>query len=198
MNEKDFIKLIGDHFLSTPNKPAFIEGDRSITYKQLFFSILVNAEKLCKNTLPFDERPVLILAERNINTVIAIFSAIAAGKWYVPMDAGVPKERADALYSICDPSAVMVTSEKNIFSDKEVYTLEITEAAGEYSGPVGLHVEVHLHQPGVGEVDAPDLEVVQIRGDSDVDDDEVGREVEGLVAPLECDRLHMVGTVNAC
>ncbi len=166
MNEKDFIKLIGDRFLSTPNKPAFIEGDRSITYKQLFFSILVNAEKLCKNTLPFDERPVLILAERNINTVIAIFSAIAAGKWYVPMDAGVPKERADALYSICDPSAVMVTSEKNIFSDKEVYTLEITEAAGEYSGFTPVQRDAALPMFGIftsGSTGVPKL-VVKDRG----------------------------------
>jgi len=95
---------------NTPDKIAFTDAGTKAT---LSFSEL--AETALKTVSALSRVPnaegkcVAILAGRNLYTLGAMFGVIAAGGWYVNIDAELPRERIDVLLSVAEPCVILDT-----------------------------------------------------------------------------------------
>ena len=90
-----------------PDKVAFREyGGKSITYSELrrrAYSIAYAILGLA----PDDDAPVAVPVGRSADGICGIFGAIAAGRWYVPVDSELPDDRIASLLGVCSPFAVI-------------------------------------------------------------------------------------------
>ncbi len=91
-----------------PNAIAIVEGDQSLTYRELN----VRANSVAQHLLSLECKPDDLLAiciERSAELFIGLLGILKAGCAYVPLDAGYPAERID--YMLRDSTArVLLTS----------------------------------------------------------------------------------------
>lgn len=91
----------------TPDKAAFLEpGGKTLTFAGLCASAYAAAAAI-RAVLPEGDGPVVLLADRTAETAAAIYGAITAGTWYVPLDPDIPPERMRVYLSVCRPSLVL-------------------------------------------------------------------------------------------
>ncbi|MCQ2354241.1 MAG: AMP-binding protein [Clostridia bacterium] len=95
-----------------PEKIAFKEyGGSFLTFAELRDKAYAVANAL-RDTFPdgLGDAPVAVMAHRDPMTVAGMLGVIAAGGWYVPVDAELPPERLRLLLGVCRPSAVVTCS----------------------------------------------------------------------------------------
>lgn len=111
----------------SPDKLVFKEaGKEGLTYKQFYQQVCNVADGLLDyfhGKMP--EAPVAVAVDRDILSLVAVFGVCAAGGWYVPMDNALPADRAQLLLSVCTPSVLLYTSEKEPFPQTDIPKLFI-------------------------------------------------------------------------
>lgn len=92
-----------------PNKVAFADIEKEITYKEL----VDRARSIgsCLATRLHPESPVPIFMEKSVDTICLFFGAVYAGCFYVMLDTKQPKTRLNHIMNTLD-SNMIVTSEK--------------------------------------------------------------------------------------
>lgn len=108
-----------------PDKIALRDENDSINYLDLYFTALKVATKInsvCKN----NKQPVVIISDRTINSIIAIWGVLAAGDYYINIDVKTPLERIKTILNLVNPSVVLVTKER-VLEDIKIPILNISE-----------------------------------------------------------------------
>ena len=92
----------------TPNKISLYYGEDSTTYQQFG----VQVEKLAKY-IAFHAagKPVALLIDRSINTMVAIYAALSANVPYVPIDPENPQDRID--YFLKDAQSKLLLTDQH-------------------------------------------------------------------------------------
>lgn len=86
-----------------PNKIALIEGERRVSYAQLYQYIQTLSVEL-----PVEHAaPVAICLDRGIDAAIAIFACLYAGYCYIPLDLRNPPARLQTILNDAQPSCVI-------------------------------------------------------------------------------------------
>lgn len=96
-----------DEQLELHDAAAIVHGDRSVSYRQLRESSYALARTLHESGV----RPgsyVALFLERSIESVVAMYGALAAGAAYVPADIAAPKARLQYLLDTARPHAILV------------------------------------------------------------------------------------------
>jgi len=96
---------LNHQFITYADKVAFIEGDRSITYRQLQQKVTQLSDQLRSNNTK--NQRIVIALDRGIDAAIAILACLNIGSCYIPLDLKNPDNRlrfivndADAQYVI--------------------------------------------------------------------------------------------------
>ncbi|PIQ42442.1 MAG: hypothetical protein COV52_03460 [Gammaproteobacteria bacterium CG11_big_fil_rev_8_21_14_0_20_46_22] len=125
-----------------PDQPAIIDGDNTLSYKELdtLSSTLANHLKALMRD---SETLVALYGDRCANIIIAILGILKAGKIYVPIDAKNPPARIQIILSSCNCTLVLYDGKAIEEQTKEIrqlnihslFTLrEITEENSEIKG----------------------------------------------------------------
>lgn len=91
------------------NKIAFIEGQKSISYKD--FNKITSA--LASRVLEFaiKKEPILIILPKGINALISMFGVAKSGNFYSIIDEKMPRERVEKIISKLKPKLIITSKE---------------------------------------------------------------------------------------
>lgn len=108
------MKYLRSSSLTSPDKTYFSDSISSLTYGHLW-NITRSAGTAIAHSMGQSRRsPVFICIDRSVETVAAIWSIIASGNFYVPVDTSLPDLRLAELYRTMNPLLVITLgSNKN-------------------------------------------------------------------------------------
>ena len=86
-----------------PNKTAFVDGRRSITFAGMHEEALATATAL----LPFAGKPIAILLERSIDCVSSFLGVLYSGNFYVFIDPDMPESRIEKILHTIEPATII-------------------------------------------------------------------------------------------
>ena len=98
-------QLINEHARLTPEKNALIDGDTTISYRQLWQEIERAAAWFRANAAPGDR--VILSANKSLSFVYAYFGAHMAGMIGVPIDPETNETRLNRIVQIAQPSFIV-------------------------------------------------------------------------------------------
>ena len=96
---------------ASPDRPCLREGTRRFSYGRLERRVTLLARRL-KAVGVQPGRPVAVLADRSIETIVAMLAVFAAGAVYLPIDKALPKGRIHAILNDSHPAAALCASEE--------------------------------------------------------------------------------------
>lgn len=117
--------------LSTCEKTAIVEGDRKISYKELYILAARGATKLAGLGIEKGSA-VGVCIPRSIEQLVAIYSIILSGGVYVPF-VNVPEKRANDMIEQADVRLMIVTNNDEVYSCNKINFSELTMAEEEIS-----------------------------------------------------------------
>jgi amino acid adenylation domain-containing protein len=101
-----------------PHRLAIKTGDRSLTYAELNQQANRVAHAILERRGPGDE-PIALMCEDKIHEITAILGVLKAGKFYVPLDVGYPKQR-NAFFLTDSTAAIIVCDAQGIDRASEI------------------------------------------------------------------------------
>ncbi|WP_118985761.1 non-ribosomal peptide synthetase, partial [Photorhabdus sp. CRCIA-P01] len=113
----------------TPELTALIEGDKSLSYKELN----IRANQLARQLIEQGVYPgdhVALLLVRSIELVVAQLAILKAGAVYVPIDPSVPDERKNWLISDCSARLLLTNIQTDIPDNLAVPLLRLSDELG--------------------------------------------------------------------
>ena len=91
-----------------PDKVALKDEHESLTYKEYLQEARKVGTYLIENVVKENRnKPVAVLIDRNVWSVIAFMGIVYSGNFYVPIDNTMPSERVKLIYDTLDPIAVI-------------------------------------------------------------------------------------------
>ncbi len=118
---KNILELLETSANSFPNKIAFDDTNKKITYSELKSAAKQVGSALAEQG--FAQEPVAIYIDKSVDVIIAMLGIVYSGNIYTVIDTEMPKERIEKIFSTLKPAAVI--------SDKSHYetALELCEEA---------------------------------------------------------------------
>ena len=89
-----------------PDKPAVVEGSRSVDYRELSAQGDAIAARIAA-AAGASGAPACLLFESKLTAIVAIFGACVSGRTYIPLDAGDPDERLRFILAESEPTALL-------------------------------------------------------------------------------------------
>ncbi|MEM9920529.1 MAG: amino acid adenylation domain-containing protein [Bacteroidota bacterium] len=108
-SDASVVELFEEQVRREPHRIALVDGERSMTYKELNERSNQLARALLQEELQAEER-VGIVADQSMEAIQAIMAVLKAGGTYLPLDPDYPQERLD--HMIADSGIRLVLSEQ--------------------------------------------------------------------------------------
>ena len=89
-----------------PDKKAFSDEHGDIAYGKLTETARRGGSFLAE-TLQERNRPVAVLIDRNVNTLIAFMSIVYSGNFYCPVDVNLPRGRQELIMETLQPACLI-------------------------------------------------------------------------------------------
>jgi len=89
-----------------PEKVAFSDETESVTFRELLRRTQVLGAHIAE-TVGEINRPIGVLTDRTVSTLVAFFAVVASGNYYVPIDDGMPRERLRSILTQVSPPLVL-------------------------------------------------------------------------------------------
>jgi len=94
------------------NKIAFKDsGGNKISFNQLYSSCKKIGSFII-DKIQIKEKPIVVITERNINSIASFLGVLFSGNFYVPVDATLPQERMAEMLKIIDPVLIINCADK--------------------------------------------------------------------------------------
>lgn len=103
---KNVLELLEHTAGRIPNKIAAIDEHGSMSFAELLRATRAAGSYLASGRELFN-KPVPVLTEKSINSLVAFFAVLYAGGYYVPMDTEQPFSSAEVRISILKPSIII-------------------------------------------------------------------------------------------
>ena len=115
-----------------PNKTALIDGNESITYRDLFEKVNQISEYLISLSMPRESR-VVIYSNKSIDQVVAILSVLSTSYIVVPISNLLKEEQVKYILDDCNVECVItdkykIDSIKSIKFEKQIVSLDSNES----------------------------------------------------------------------
>ncbi len=120
---KNILEMLENTCSQYPNNLAISDGDREITYRDyLNLSQLVGTYiyKLVGNT----NKPILVLSDSSIDSIIAFMGIVYSGNFYVPIDIKQPDERIYKIIKNLSPGLIIDTGKTGNSFDVECKVID--------------------------------------------------------------------------
>lgn len=104
------------------NKPALIEGDTSLTYRELADRAMVLVKELRRKGVS-PGSPVAVLAHPTTEALVALLATTLIGAIHIPIDADNPAERIDTLLTLADPLVVCIGPNSTVDTQRPIIDL---------------------------------------------------------------------------
>lgn len=112
-NIAEYLSITADKF---PDKTAFVDSNRSITFSQLKSESEHIAYKLL--SLGLNKKPVIVYLDKSVEVVSSFLGVAQSGNFYSPIDTGMPAARIGKIVDTLSPAAV-ITDRGHIDDVKE-------------------------------------------------------------------------------
>lgn len=107
-----------------PDKVALRDEHSQVTYTEYVTQAKAIGTYLAKNkTAGEKNRPVAVIIDRNIKSIIAFMGIVYSGNFYVPVDNTMPAERVNLIYDTLNPIAV-IDGRDGVHDDTGAVTLD--------------------------------------------------------------------------
>lgn len=115
--ENEFIARLARHAEASPDRPLFKEAGREAVSRRVFYETVhrIAGALLERFDGSLPEEPIAVPVERDVSSIAAMLGVLAAGGWYVPIDAGLPPERGAQLCELCRPALLLLPGERDPF-----------------------------------------------------------------------------------
>lgn len=92
---RNFQELLENSAEKYPDKIAFKDKNNLVTYSELMIRAQSIGTFLSKRRVY--NRPVIVLTDRNVESIVMFFGVVYSGNFYVPVDVNQPAERIKAI-----------------------------------------------------------------------------------------------------
>ncbi len=106
-----------------PDKEAFIDSSRAISFEQLKQESDHIATKIL--SYGFKKQPVIVYLDKSVEVISSFVGIAKSGNFYSPIDTGMPKVRIDKIIDTLNPVAI-ITDKKHIDDVKTFSTNALT------------------------------------------------------------------------
>jgi amino acid adenylation domain-containing protein len=89
-----------------PNGPAIVDGDTTVSYRELANEVRQLAAMLVDAGAKPGER-VAVLLDKSATAIAALYAVLASGAAYVPLDPDAPASRIETIVRDCTPCALL-------------------------------------------------------------------------------------------
>ena len=116
--------------LRTPSKKAFADQSKSIAYQQLMdkaqriAAFILKAEK-------FRNRPIAVIIDRNIESLILFLGVVYSGNFYVPVDHTMPEQRIQLIMDTLNPVMVLSSVKDISWKNQKIVDFDAAVSACE-------------------------------------------------------------------
>ena len=117
--------FLDDAVKTHPNKAAFTEEARSLTYKELQEEAYRIAMPIIKSG--FRKKPVALYFDKSIYCISSMMAVAYSGNFYSVIDTEMPVERINKIFEVLEPELVL-TDRKHFENAKEPMELHATRA----------------------------------------------------------------------
>lgn len=100
---KTILEKLEENAKNFPNKVIFSDINESITFADFVQKCKTNASKLA--AIGYRNSAIAVFDNRNVNTLVNMFSVLYSGNFYVVIDSQSPAERVQKIYDIIKPCA---------------------------------------------------------------------------------------------
>lgn len=100
---------LDDTVRSFPDKVAFVDDKRSITFAELQEEAFHVATELIHSDLY--KKPILVYLEKSIECIVAFSGVSYSGNFYSPLDVEMPDERIEKIVGKLEPAAIITDKE---------------------------------------------------------------------------------------
>ena len=94
-----------------PKKTAFADVGEEISYQELVQAAKRIASGICRRTGGQLRKPIMVLIDRDIKSVISFFGIVYSGNFYVPIDRELPRERIESMIRSIQPAGLIYRKE---------------------------------------------------------------------------------------
>ena len=130
-----------------PNKTAFADAKKSVTFDQMRKQALGIATELTRRNL--FKKPVAVFLEKGVDVLVSFMGAAYSVNFYSPIDVDMPASRVNKILEVLEPEVVITTGElQGVFAEYN------------YSGEFLLFEDVTTS----GEIDEAAVELARRKG----------------------------------
>ena len=130
-----------------PNKTAFADAKKSVTFDQMRKQALRIATELTRRNL--FKKPVAVFLEKGVDVLVSFMGAAYSVNFYSPIDVDMPASRVNKILEVLEPEVVITTGElQGVFAEYN------------YSGEFLLFEDVTTS----GEIDEAAVELARRKG----------------------------------
>ena len=101
------IKLLEQNNKSNPEAIALKDEFQSLTYKEYRNEAGKIGTYIAKTFPGNTNKPIAVLIDRNVKSVLAFMGIVYSANFYVPIDTSMPEERIKLIYNTLDPLTVI-------------------------------------------------------------------------------------------
>lgn len=106
--------------ISFPDKIAFVENDREITFRDFRTAVWRHTENIIQKIgATTKHKPIVVVQEKGINELINFMAIAWTGNIYVPFDATAPQERLQKMIEVLEP-ILIIGDKKNYEKAKSI------------------------------------------------------------------------------
>lgn len=95
-----------------PNKVAFVDEKRQITFGELDREAKKIAAAILRVCGPIKNRPIVVYMEKSVDCIVSFLGAVYSGNFYSPIDLKMPQERIKRILDILEPEFVICGAKK--------------------------------------------------------------------------------------
>ena len=103
------LSWLRDSYAAYPQKVAVSDIETEISYEMLWKKACIAGFELHRRMGGKKNRPVFVCIGRNTESILAFFSVLASGNFYVPVDCALPDKRLTDIYDTMQPELIITT-----------------------------------------------------------------------------------------
>lgn len=113
---ENIIELLYENASNHGSKIAFVDDEKEMTYFRVFNEVITKASYL--RELGYRHDPIIVKVNRRVDTIIAFFSILLSGNYYIPVDEDIPNYKLEQIIQISKAKSFISFKDEQLGIDK--------------------------------------------------------------------------------